>query len=79
MSADSVSADVRRAVLRNFAAYVIGDGPGFGKRIGDRIQVTELVVSVRCSEATAVCEIVVEEGESRPGFSSSLLTGVACT
>jgi len=66
MLADNVSADVRQAVLRNFAAYVIGKGPGFGKRVGDRFQITELVVSIPCSEATAVCEIIVEEGEFKP-------------
>jgi hypothetical protein len=58
----TVSAELRRKVLQNFASYVIGLGPGFGKRVGDRIEVTELVCCLQRLEAMAVCEIVVKEG-----------------
>lgn len=59
---ETTSGELRRKVLQNFASYVIGVGPGFGKRVGDRIQVKELVCCPRNLEATAVCEIDVKEG-----------------
>lgn len=59
---ETASAELRRKVLQNFASYVISVGPGFGKRVGDRIQVRELVFCLRKLEAMAVCEIVVKEG-----------------
>jgi hypothetical protein len=61
---ETISTELRRRVLQNFARYVIGDAPGFGKRVGDRIQVTELIYCPRILKAMAICEVVVKEGAS---------------
>lgn len=69
---ESISAELKQRVLQNFASYVIADKPGFGKHVGDRIQVTELLYCARNLKAKAVCEVVVKEGKPWP-FGQSLL------
>lgn len=59
---ETVSAKLRLKVLQNFASYVIGDDPGFGKYVGDRIEIIELLYCLRRLEALVICEIVVKEG-----------------
>jgi len=51
----------REKVLHDFARFVIGHGPGFGKGIGDRIVVKDLLYSIQDLRAVAVCELIVKE------------------
>ncbi|KAF8520770.1 hypothetical protein BU17DRAFT_65230 [Hysterangium stoloniferum] len=54
---------IREKVLHDFALYVVGRGPGFGKDIGDRIIVKDLLYSIQDLQAVAVCELIVKEGK----------------
>jgi hypothetical protein len=54
----------RKKVIHDFRCYVIGHGPGFGKAIGDRIIVKDLLYSIQELRAVAICELVVAEGKS---------------
>ncbi|KAF8589648.1 hypothetical protein K439DRAFT_1628645 [Ramaria rubella] len=53
------SANLKCKVLQHFSSYVIGEGRGFGKQVGDRIQITDLHFCLKEMKAVTICEIEV--------------------
>jgi len=54
--------EIRHNVQRDFAYYVIGTKPGFGKSVGDRMEVKELAYCLKTSRAMGSCELTVAKG-----------------